>query len=197
MQNRYTHLLFDIDGTLVDTEKTGVESLRKTVKTLMNNEMTYDESYRFFGIPSHRVPGILGYSQAEEFIKNWQSNFMELSYYMTLFPGVSDLLHELKKQGFKMGVVTSRSRFELDFDKNFTQVKDCFNIEMEGRTISADECLFLGDTIYDYRCGHDAGCDFALADWRSRGLQDIPAEHRFTSAYELRELLMPIPPRDA
>ena len=74
MQNRYTHLLFDIDGTLVDTEKTGVESLRKTVKTLMNNEMTYDEGYRFFGIPSHRVPGILGYSQAEEFIKNWQSN---------------------------------------------------------------------------------------------------------------------------
>ena len=124
MQNRYTHLLFDIDGTLVDTEKTGVESLRKTVKTLMNNEMTYDEGYRFFGIPSHLVPGILGYSHAEEFIKNWQSNFMELSYYMTLFPGVSDLLHELKKQGFKMGVVTSRSRFELDFDKNFTQVKD-------------------------------------------------------------------------
>ena len=222
MQNRYTHLLFDIDGTLVDTEKTGVESLRKTVKTLMNNEMTYDEGYRFFGIPSHLVPGILGYSQAEEFIKNWQSNFMELSYYMTLFPGVSDLLHELKKQGFKMGVVTSRSRFELDFDKNFTQVKDCFDIEitadvttkhkpnpdpawaymkmageMEGRTISADECLFLGDTIYDYRCGHDAGCDFALADWRNRGLQDIPAEHRFTSAGELRELLMPIPPRDA
>ena len=121
-----------------------------------------------------------------------------------------------------MGVVTSRSRFELDFDKNFTQVKDCFDIEitadvttkhkpdpdpawaymkmageMEGRTISANECLFLGDTIYDYRCGHDAGCDFALADWRSRGLQDIPAEHRFTSAGELRELLMPIPPRDA
>ena len=108
MQNRYTHLLFDIDGTLVDTEKTGVESLRKTVKTLMNNEMTYDEGYRFFGIPSHLVPSNLGYSHAEEFIKNWQSNFMELSYYITLFPGVSDLLHELKKQGFKMGVVTSR-----------------------------------------------------------------------------------------
>ena len=49
--------------------------------------------------------------------------------------------------------------------------------------------LYLGDTAYDWRCGHDAGCDFALADWKGRGRQDIEAEYYFTDADSLREIL--------
>ncbi|MBQ5482434.1 MAG: HAD hydrolase-like protein, partial [Bacteroidales bacterium] len=54
---------------------------------------------------------------------------------------------------------------------------------------TAETTLYLGDTQHDWRCGHDAGCDFALADWRLRGDQGIPAEYRFTDAASLRAVL--------
>ena len=36
----------------------------------------------------------------------------------------------------------------------------------------------------------DAGCDFALADWKGRGWQDIPAQYKFTDAQEMLALLL-------
>ena len=60
---------------------------------------------------------------------------------------------------------------------------------MERTGAAAVSTLFIGDTMHDWRCGHDAGCDFALADWRKRGMQDIPADYRFESAGELRKIV--------
>ena len=51
--------IFDIDGTLIDTERTGVESLILTVKELMDMDMPYEEAYGYFGFPSGRVPYML------------------------------------------------------------------------------------------------------------------------------------------
>ena len=55
--------------------------------------------------------------------------------------------------------------------------------------ISASDCIYCGDTIYDCMAGQGAGCKFALADWQQRGLRDIPADFIFTNADECREIL--------
>ena len=56
----YRHFVFDIDGTLIDTERTGVLSLIKTVRELLGVEMPYEEAYGYFGIPSAKVAPLLG-----------------------------------------------------------------------------------------------------------------------------------------
>lgn len=207
---KYTLLAFDIDGTLVDTEGTSISSLQKTVKDLMGMEISYEKALETFGIPSYLVPEIYGYHTPEEFSRTWASNFIALNYLMKPFPGVLDVLSELRKRGYIIGAVTSRNLFEMEKDPNAPVLKPFFDIiitaedtvkhkpdpdptlelirrasAMIGRQIEPGECLYLGDTAHDFGCGHDAGADFALADWKKRGAGDIPADYVFTDAEEL------------
>ena len=48
----YKLAVFDIDGTLIDTERTGVESL---IRELLGKEVLYEVAYKTFGIPSGKV----------------------------------------------------------------------------------------------------------------------------------------------
>lgn len=211
---RYQLVVFDIDGTLIDTEKTGVLSLMRTVEQLMGREMPYEEAYGYFGIPSAAVAGHLGYSGKEDFAQRWEENFIALSHYITAFPGVDGLLAKVKDSGVLTGIVTSRSRFEFEYDKILARMVHLIDfpvcaedtvrhkpypdplLECIGRAslatgghIAASSCIFLGDTPHDWACAHEAGCDFALADWHGRGFQGIETDKKFSSADEALEIL--------
>lgn len=210
----YKHFIFDIDGTLLDTERTGVLSLIQTIKELMGTEMPYDEAYTYFGIPSCRVAPLLGFADTELFGLRWEENFVAMQYLIQPFEGIEDVLKHIKQSGLYLGCVTSRNRFEFDKDPYLHQMGPQFDqaicsddtirhkpdpdpvleyirrmSQITGTEVRPEECIYLGDTIHDFECAHGAGCDFALADWHSRGMQGIPAKYRFTSSQELLQII--------
>ena len=206
-QRKYNHLIFYIDGTLLDTEKTGVLSLQRTVKELMGKDMTYDELYPYFGIPTFVVAQQMDVEDKELAAHLWEKNFQELMYLIVPFEGVHEMLPRLREMEFKLGVVTSRSRFEFNFDPHLKQWKDLFDTiitsddslrhkpfpdpllaYMSRSGATTDECIYFGDTEYDFECARAAGIDFALADWRNRGFQGIPAQYRFSSVEEILKI---------
>ena len=211
----YRLAVFDIDGTLIDTERTGVESLMQTVRELLGRDITYEEAYKAFGIPSIKVAGLYGYGDAVGFGDRWEENFIALSHHITPFPDVLEALRHIKESGIETGVVTSRSHFEFEYDDYLRQMLPyldhivcaedtphhkphpepmlrCIEMASEaaGSLISPSEVLFLGDTDHDYACARDAGCDFALADWKGRGWQGIPARYKFCNAAEMEDILI-------
>lgn len=204
----YKVAIFDIDGTLIDTERTGVLSLVQTIQELMGFEMPYDQAYKYFGIPSKSVAGALGYTGShEDFSERWEDNFVALSYLITPFEGIAELLAKVKSAGIMTGIVTSRNRMEFEKDMSLAAMLGHFDhiicaedaprpkpypdpilrclelcSQTSGQVLAPADCIYLGDTEHDWRCADAAGCDFALADWKQRGWQGIPAKYRFTDA---------------
>ncbi|MBR5101311.1 MAG: HAD family hydrolase [Bacteroidales bacterium] len=208
MIRRYEDFVFDIDGTLLDTERTGVLSLMQTIRELTGIEMAYEEAYQYFGIPSSHTSAKLGYGDAARFAEVWEEHFQELMDLVQPFPGVEAVLQDLRATGARLGVVTSRSRAEIAYDPHLAKLLPFFDVVvssedsprhkpfpdpmltyLEKAGARKETTLYLGDTLHDWRCGHDAGCDFALADWKGRGMQGIPAEYCFADAASLRAIL--------
>ena len=203
----YKLAVFDIDGTLIDTERTGVESLMVTLKELLGIDVPYDDAYKVFGIPSIKVAGIYGYPDERLFSDRWEHNFIALSHHIIPFPGVLESLKKIHSTGIATGIVTSRNRMEFNHDHHLREMlpylghivcsEDTVNHKPHpepllkcigmaskeiGETITPQEVLFLGDTDHDFACARNVGCDFALADWKGRGWQGIPAKYKFTDA---------------
>jgi len=212
----YKLIVFDIDGTLIDTERTGVESLVVTVREMTGREISYEDAYKAFGIPSIKVADLYGYADAVGFGERWEENFIALSHYIAPFPGVMPVLQKIRAAGWETGVVTSRSHMEFEYDAYLREMVPylghivcaedtphhkphpepllhCIGMAsaQRGETILPAEVLFLGDTEHDWACARDAGCDFALADWKGRGWQGIPARYKFCNAKEMEEILIP------
>jgi HAD superfamily hydrolase (TIGR01549 family) len=204
----YTDFVFDIDGTMLDTERTGVLSLMQTIRDLLGREVSYEEAYDFFGTPSSRAAAVLGYADAARFGEVWEEHFQELMYLVKPFPGVVELLDALKEAGVRLGIVTSRSKFELEYDPVLAPLRPRFDVIVSSedsarhkpfpdplltylaRTGStADATLYVGDTMHDYQCARAAGCDFALADWKGRGKQGMEADYCFCDEAGMRSLI--------
>jgi Predicted phosphatases len=72
-------ILFDVDGTLIDTEKTIIKSWQKTLKQTFNIEPAAEELFYILGIPGTKAVERYSTSpeQSQELIKLWEKMTMK------------------------------------------------------------------------------------------------------------------------
>ena len=203
------NILFDLDGTLLDTNELIIQSFQHTYQTHLNRQVDKEEIIKSFGeilkITLDREFG----EYSDEAIKTYRSfqvgNFEKL---IAIHEGVRDGIIELHRQGYKLGVVTSRlndsairgiNHFGLmdyfgsiigsdDTDKHKPDPTPAFMAlkEMGGKP---EETLIVGDSPFDILCGKNAGIKSVAVGWSALPMEIILEYEPDYVVHSMEELL--------
>jgi len=179
-------VLFDFDGTIMDTNELILQSWQHTFRTVEGKERPEDEILGTFGEPLYvTMEKVLPHLPVEEAAKIYRSyhydNFTDL---IEIFPGILDLLKELKARGYKTGIVTSRLRHttelglqKYDMEQYFDTIVTCddtdkhkpdpepVEIALKRLGSKPEEAVMIGDSIFDILCARGAGVKSVLVSW--------------------------------
>lgn len=101
-------VLFDFDGTLINTNDLIFESYRIAFRTVLKREPTTEEMLKFYGRPLRA--SMMEYTDAAERLCDVYRKFNDENHDKMVmeFPGVREGVVELKKKGYSLGIVTSK-----------------------------------------------------------------------------------------
>ncbi|MGL1893175.1 MAG: HAD family hydrolase [Spirochaetaceae bacterium] len=194
---KYKTYLFDVDGTLLDTNELIYQSFKNSCKFLGNIDISREEVNKHIGIPlKTQLDLYLGESTEEEYANIYKihSEYQKTIYKDTLkaFPGVIEGLKVLKDRGVQVAIVSSRTRPSLDRYLKFIGIYDLFTVfstpevtvnhkphpdpvlwALEQLGADKEFTIFIGDATFDIESGNAAGVDTAFVDWGHNSLSDI------------------------
>lgn len=165
-------ILFDLDGTLIDSSEGITKSAQYALKTKDVQAKTED-LLCFIGPPldgSFRKHFGFSKEEAKELIVKYRERYNEKGVYeCTLYPGVEAALKELKQAGYRIGMASSKPevacRRIMQYHGVFDLFDDIVGATEDGRIatkeqvlsevfrrwedIPKEEMCLVGDTIYD------------------------------------------------
>lgn len=181
-----TTLLFDFDGTLMDTTNVIVESWQQVYKEITGSEGDEEIILATFGtILGEALEEAFPGEPVEKLVNIYRSyhydHFLEL---IELYPGIRDMLDRAKDEGYRMALVTSRLKKtamlaveEFGLDEYFEVIitaDDCtghkpdpepINITLEKMGERPENAVMVGDTLLDRHCAKNAGAGSVLVSW--------------------------------
>ena len=204
MSGNFKLLVFDWDGTLMDSEARIINSMRRAI-TEVGVSPRHDSQLRnIIGLSLLKAVQSL-YPDAdnatiENLIVAYRRYFLKVDKTPSdLFAGVRDVLPRLKAQGYLLAVATGKARIGLDKVFDVTGVADFFDASrcadetlskpnpqmlmeiMVDLGVTGQETLMIGDTEYDMQMSHDAGTHALAVSYGvhdlSRLLQLLPLGH--------------------
>ncbi|OVE66925.1 HAD family hydrolase [Clostridium diolis] len=203
----YNCIIFDIDGTLLDTEIAVLSSLQKLVFEELNENLSFDELRFALGIPGEVALNKLGITNILDCNVKWNKYLKEYFHNVKVFDGIKDTLIKLNEIGILTGIVTSKTKEEFlnDFApfelNNHFKLVVCADdteehkpnpepilkfIELSGADKS--KTIYIGDTRYDMDCALGAGIDFALALWGAKSSIGINANYILENPRQILKL---------
>lgn len=194
-----TGVIFDIDGTLVDSFSTLVTVFNQGTNHFNLKPVTFEfltECFKKNLSLGEILRKIATPPVDEPVIEEWRKKILQLfleveAEQVRPFPGVSELFRKLKDRGMKIGIATGRTsppenewtrfrRFGLDrfIDALVTSrevekrkpAPDAILLCALRLSLPVEECLVVGDTEYDVLAAREAG---AMAAAVCTGIDDL------------------------
>ena len=203
----YRAVLFDVDGTLIDTAELLADSLEHACRRHLGRTHPREAYYALLGKPSLVQMELLGGDKAPEMSDTALAYYEAHADEERTFPGALDALARLKEVGVRLALVTSKTRAELnptlervplqlyaavivtaDMTTRPKPNPDPVYLALQTLQIGADHALFIGDSPYDLQAGRAAGVHTGAALWGPHPRAVLQAEkpdHVFTTFREI------------
>ena len=193
------HVVFDIDGTLINTALANLCSLRDAVRHYTGKDYSHEDLKFSLGRSAVDTMKILEVDPSlyEAVVTMWEESLQNYADTIHYFPGIPQVVKELYDSGYPLGIVTSQSRAEFTSFAILDELRPYFGVTIcagdtekhkpnpdpllkyaERAGVDISEVTYIGDSPYDKACAVSAGAKFILAPWGSSQPVEVPDEWR-------------------
>ena len=185
----YTTVLFDLDGTLIDTSEGVIGSVLYTLGKLGYPKKEFRDYLPFLGPPlSYGFGVVCGVAESDvpRAIKVFRERYIGEEWYLrsAVYPGIPELLVSLRGTGYRVAVTTSKLQDAAEKVLKKLGLYDCFDLvagssdtperstkagvlryALGALATSPADAVLIGDRVYDAEGAREADVDCVAALW--------------------------------
>lgn len=189
MKNKITTLLFDLDGTLIDTNELIVSSYLHTLDKYYPGRYGREDVLPFLGPPLIDAFMEVDPEKAEEMVSIYRKyNLEQHDLLVTEFNGVFETIRTLHENNYKLAIVSTKMRDTVLKGLALTNLDQFFDViitlnEVENakpdpepleKALAAldskpEEAMMIGDNYHDILGGKNAGTYTCGVAWSLKG----------------------------
>jgi phosphoglycolate phosphatase len=210
MAKNFELIVFDWDGTLMDSAAAIVAAIQAAAVDLGLNPPDEERARHVIGLGLHEALRYalpeLEEGRHEVLAARYRYHYLSHDDELALFEGIDDLVRDLAEAGHRLGVATGKSRLGLDRALGASGLRTMFDATrcadechskphpqmleelMQEVGVTADATLMIGDTTHDIDMAHNAGVAALAVGYGAHSRQDLEAKSPLACADTVREL---------
>ncbi|WP_313893003.1 pyrophosphatase PpaX [Psychrobacillus sp.] len=185
----YKALLFDFDGTLLDTNELIIQSFLHVLGGRFPGKYDRESVLPFLGPTLYESMNSVDPTLTKELMEEYRAWNSQMHDQMAVpFDGVVETLHALKEQGYKLAIVSTKRKVMINrglklmgcealFDtivglddvQNPKPDPEPIELALEKVGVEKQDALMIGDNFHDIVGGQRAGVDTAAVAWSMKG----------------------------
>lgn len=189
MDNRITTVLFDFDGTLLDTNELIIQTFQHVLNNHFPNRFSREDIYPFIGPTLMETFHSIDPDKAVQLIQEYREwNIANHDALITEYEGVIETLTALKQQGIKLSIVSTKRNDMIHRGLNVMGAAHLFDeviglddvtnpkpdpepilLALQRLKSKPEEALMVGDNFHDIEGGKNAGVRTAGVAWSLKG----------------------------
>lgn len=206
----YKAIIYDIDGTLLNTLDMNMIPLQKIIKEELNQNVSYNEILKYASYPGMKVMEELGIKNPKSTYNRWVKYVNEYEGGAPAYDGVVNMLNKFDGKIIQ-AIVSSKKTAQYQIDITNKGLGKYFNVVvleedtllhkpepepllecLKRLSLNQNDVIYIGDALSDYLCCQKAGIDFGYATWGSISKIDhkLP-KYIFNTPDELVACLLP------
>lgn len=182
---RFPVVLFDFDGTVVDSGPIILASMRHATQSVLGREISEQDLMASVGGPGLEAQmEAFAPDRVEELVRVYRAHNEPLHDTLETFHGIEDALAALKAQGRTLGLVTAKRRSTVDLAFAQLPIAHLFGtvvggdetelhkpdpepllLGLERLGASADQAAYVGDSPYDMQAAKAGGLFAVGVTW--------------------------------